>query len=80
MNNKLVAFDHEADAAVTWLLAFLDEYREELIHLARGRQVLGHFLYADTLMYEYDARRLAAEIAEELADAIVYAARRLDLN
>jgi hypothetical protein len=79
VKDKLAAFDASSEAAVTWVLEFLDEYRDELIHLARGRQVLGHFLYGDKLMYEYDRPRLAAEIAEELADAIVYAARRLDL-
>lgn len=76
---KLVDFDDSADAAVTWLITFLEEYREPLIHLARGRQVAGHFLYGDRLMYEWDRERLAAEIAEELADGIVYAARRLGL-
>ena len=80
LDSKLRDFDSQADAAVTWLIAFLDEYRPELVHLARGRQVLGHFMYGDRLMYEYDRARLAAEIAEELADAIVYAARRLDLK
>ena len=76
---KLSDFDRNADASVTWLIAFLEEYREPLIHLARGRQVAGHFLYGDRLMYAFDRDRLAAEIAEELADAIVYGARRLDL-
>lgn len=77
---KLGDFDRQADAAVTWLENFLYEYREPLMVLARGRQVAGHFLYGDRLMYEFDRDRLAAEIAEELADAIVYAARRLDLE
>jgi hypothetical protein len=79
LESKLDDFDRNADAAVAWLAAFIEEYREPLIHLARGRQVSGHFLYGDRLMYEFDRDRLAAEIAEELADAIVYAARRLDL-
>jgi hypothetical protein len=79
VKDKLAAFDASSEAAVTWVLEFLEEYRDELIHLARGRQVSGHFLYGDKLMYEYDRARLATEIAEELADAIVYAARRLDL-
>ncbi len=79
LESKLADFDHSADAAVTWVIGFLEEYREPLIHLARGRQVAGHFLYGDRLMYEFDRDRLAAEIAEELADAIVYAARRLGL-
>lgn len=79
LESKLRDFDRNADDSVTWLIAFLEQYREPLIHLARGRQVAGHFLYGDRLMYEYDRDRLAAEIAEELADAIVYGARRLDL-
>ena len=79
LEEKLADFDRCAPAAVSWLGAFLEEYREPLIHLARGRQVAGHFRYRDRLMYEYDRDRLGAEIAEELADAIVYAARRLDL-
>lgn len=80
LDEKLADFDRNAAAAVRWLALFLEEYEDSLIHLARGRQVLGHFLYGDTLMYEFDRKRLAAEIAEELADAIVYAARRLDLD
>lgn len=80
LERKLADFDREAPAAVRWLIAFLEEYEEALIHLARGRQVRGHFEFGDKLMYEYSRERLAAEIAEELADAIVYAARRLDLD
>lgn len=80
LEQKLHDFDVHAPAAVSWLIAFLTEYEDALIHLARGRQVSGHFLYGDKLMYEFDRPRLAAEIAEELADAIVYAARRLDLD
>lgn len=79
LDSKLADYDRTADAAVTWLVNFLEDYREPLIHLGRGRQVSGHFLYGDKLMYEFDRERLAAEIAEELADAIVYAARRLDI-
>jgi|DewCreStandDraft_4_1066084.scaffolds.fasta_scaffold31704_3 hypothetical protein len=79
LTGKLEEHDAHAEAAVDWLRAFLDEYRVELLALARGRHVLGHFRYGDRLMYEYDRDRLAAEIAEELADAIVYAARRLAL-
>ena len=80
LERKLDDFDRLADASVSWLIVFLEEYREALIHLARGRQVSGHFLYGDKLMYEYSRERLTAEIAEELADAIVYGARRLDLE
>lgn len=80
INRKIADFDRNAVDAVGWLKMFLDEYEDALIHLARGRQVAGHFLFGDKLMYEFDRQRLTAEIAEELADAIVYAARRLDLG
>lgn len=80
LESKLADFDRNAEAGVRWLVTFLEEYEGALIHLARGRQVAGHFLYGDRLMYEFDRDRLAAEIAEELADAIVYASRRLDLS
>ncbi len=79
LESKLADYDRRAEPAVDWLLAFLAEYREALIHLGRGRQVRGHFEYQDKRLYEFGPERLAAEIAEELADAIVYAARRLDL-
>ena len=80
LDSKLRDFDSQADAAVTWLIAFLDEYRPELVHLARGRQVLGHFRFRDRLLYEYSRDELTAETAEELADAIVYISRMLDLR
>ncbi len=80
LEKKLADFDRAAPLAVSWLRAFLDDYAGPLVHLARGRQVEGHFLYGDRLMYEFDRDRLAAEIAEELADAIVYASYRLSLT
>ena len=80
LDSKLRDFDSQADAAVTWLIAFLDEYRAELVHLARGRLVLGHFRFRDRLLYEYSRDELTAETAEELADAIVYISRMLDLK
>jgi hypothetical protein len=79
LESKIADFDRQADAAVTWLIAFLDEYREPLVHAARGRLVEGHFRYGDRLMYELDRDQLAAETVQELADAINYIARRLDL-
>ncbi len=80
LENKLADFDKHAPAALSWLISFMEDYANPLVDLARGRQVAGHFLYGDRLMYEFDRDRLAAEIAEELADAIVYASYRLSLK
>jgi len=79
LEGKTQDFDRHADAAVSWLIAFLEEYREPLIDAARGRLVEGHFRYGDRLMYEYTAEQLNAETVQELADAINYQARKLDL-
>jgi hypothetical protein len=61
------------------VLAFYESHRDELLTIARARHITGHFVYGDTRMYAYDRGRLAKEILEEGADAIVYAARRLAL-
>lgn len=66
-------------AAHRWLRLFLDEYEDEIIAMAVGRYALGEFLYPDRPLYAKSRAELSAEIAEELADAIVYARRRLDL-
>ena len=67
----------EAEAALTWLRAFLDCYEPELLALARGRYALGCFLYPTGPMFKKSRDELAADIAEEIADAIVYASQRL---
>ena len=77
LERKLADFDRHADAAVGFLLAFIEEYREPLIHQARGRQVRGHFEFEDKFLYEYSKSRLLAETSEEVADAIVYISRML---
>jgi hypothetical protein len=55
----------------------MQENREGLIALSRGRHVLGHFRYRDALMFEYSPDQLLAEAAEEVADAHNYLTRRL---
>jgi hypothetical protein len=79
LEHKIGDFDRHADEAVTWLVNFLEDYREPLIHAARGRLVEGHFRYGDRLMYELSRDELAAETLQELADAVNYIARRLTL-
>jgi hypothetical protein len=77
---KLADFDRHADLAVTFLVEFIEEYREPLIAQAKGRMVEGHFRYADRLMYEYSADELLAETSQEVADAVNYLARRLSIR
>ena len=71
----------EADAsvAVAWLKAFLTEYEPELIDMARGRLARGLFAFPGGPLYRKTREELTCELAEELADAIVYGSRYLDL-
>lgn len=80
LDAKLELFDRHADQAVDDLIAWLTEHRADLIAVARGRHVWGHYRYGDANFLEYDAQRLRAEQAEELADAIVYGSRRIVLE
>lgn len=79
LEDKLADFDRHADLAVSYLVAFIEEYREALIHQARGRLVEGHFRYGDRLLYELTPAELLAETSQEVADAINYLARRFGL-
>ena len=73
---KLAAVDRHADKTHQFLLQFLTEYWEELVLMAKGRLVRGHFHWQDRNYKEWDADRLLAELAEELADAINYGTER----
>jgi hypothetical protein len=77
LDDKLETFDLFSDAACDELVRLLTEEREYLKRLAAGRHATGHFLYGDSLMYEYDQTRLLTETAEELADGINYTVVRL---
>lgn len=80
LDAKLRSLDDWMDRACDELIRILTEEREYVKRVAAGRHAQGHWLYGDTLMYEYDARRLMAETGEELADAVVYTTRRLALE
>ena len=69
--------DAEASVACAWLKAFLTEYESELVDMARGRFARGSFAFPDGPLYRKTREELACELAEELADAIVYANVRL---
>jgi hypothetical protein len=73
---KLASFDEYADEAVAELIMWLGQHGDDLIALARGRRVWGHYMYENRNFLEYDEPRLLAEAAEELADAINYIALR----
>lgn len=79
LDAKLDTFDRHADRAVDEIIEWLTEHRADLIALARGRHVEGHYRYGDKGLFEYGGRELQAEAAQELADGIVYVARRIHL-
>jgi hypothetical protein len=80
LDAKLEAFDWNAEQAVDEIIDWLTRHRGDLIAVARGRHVTGHYLYADRNFAEWDTDRLRKEAAEELADAIVYLTRIIDLH
>jgi len=71
--------ERELESAFDWLRQFMEAYRSELIALARGRHAWGTLRYPRAPLYRKTQDELAAEIGEELADALVYAARKLEL-
>lgn len=77
---KLERWDQYAPLAVRHLIDWLRESPEELLAIARGRHVWGHYRYGDRNYAEYDSDRLLAEAAEELGDGINYVARKLYLE
>ena len=76
---KLDRFDRHAHTAVARLRAMLDEMEDEIVTIARARHITGHYVHGDRELFEYTAGRLDKETLEEIADAVVYQARRLDL-
>lgn len=77
LDAKLAVFDTQATNAVEFLIDWLGDHAADLIAMARGRHVEGHYRYQDRNFLEYDSDELLAQAAQELADAIVYISRRL---
>ena len=75
----LSSFDRHADLAVTFILRYLEERREDLIELARERFIEGFDLYPDGPLFDKSSWELVEEGDQEGADWIVYVARMLDL-
>lgn len=80
LDTKLDLFDQHAEQAVDELIEWLKAGRADLIAVARGRHITGHLLYEDANFAEYTSSRLRKEIAEELADGIVYGSRLIHLR
>ena len=76
LQRKLDELDANAEKAFTFLEAFLHTERDYLLQLAKGRMVRGHYEWDDKNLKEWGPQRLLAELAEELADAVVYASER----
>jgi hypothetical protein len=72
LDAKLKTHEVWAPAAVDFLIAWMQEHSNELIAMARGRHVWGHYIHGDRNYAEYNQDRLIAEAAEELADGINY--------
>lgn len=79
LDAKLEIFDKHATAAVDEIIEWLTCHRGDLIAVARGRHVEGHYRFGDVGLFEHGKQALLAEAAQELADAIVYLARRQHL-
>lgn len=77
---KLERWEDYAPLAHRYLIDWLRDSPDELMAMAKGRHVWGHYRYGDRNYAEYDEDRLMAEAAEELADAINYIARWLHLR
>lgn len=65
-------------SAFRWLSVFLEEYEDDIVAVALGRYAAGKFAYPSGPLYKKSRAELAVDIIEELADAGVYAARRLE--
>lgn len=77
MDAKLAVFDEHAADAVAFLIDWLGDHGTDLVAVARGRHVEGHYRYGDRNFLEWDDDELLAQAAQELGDAIVYISRRL---
>ena len=73
---KAAVIDRHARAVKSEILSRVtsDELWAEVLAVARGRHILGHYEYGDTNLFEWSDGKVRAAIIEELADAVVYQA------
>ena len=62
------------------LKSLLENSWEEIVDVAVGRHILGHYEYGDTNLFEWSDGKVKAAILEELADAVVYQTWLLERN
>ena len=74
--DKLANLDRHDEKTRAFLHAFIDDWWDEIGHVAKGRLVTGHFVWGDRNFKEWDEARLLKEAVEELADARNYLTER----
>lgn len=77
LDAKLAVFDEHAREAVLDLVDWMLEHTDDLVAVARGRHVEGHYRYGNRNFLEWSDGELEAQTAQELADAIVYRSRTI---
>lgn len=63
---------HEMSAQIKLEDLIARDSWEEIIQIAKGRHILGHYEYGDTNLMEWSDGKIVAAVLEELADALVY--------
>ena len=76
MNDALADFDQHAKVAVEELVNHLNAHGPEIIALARRRFIGGFEEFPEGRIFAFSPAELLTEENEEIADAIVYGARR----
>lgn len=80
LDTKLAVFDEYAKEAVDYIIDWFTNHRSDLIALARGRHVEGHYRYGNKNFLEWSTEEILAQAAQEGADKIVYVSRVLYRN
>lgn len=78
MNEHLADFDRHADGAIEILVNLLNTPagRANVKALARARFIQGFDQFPEGRIFTFGVNRLVEETLEEMADAVVYEARR----
>lgn len=71
--------DEQLREAFEWLRGWMMMYYPELLSLAAGRYAEGVFRYPERPLYAKSEAEVTVDLAQEIADAIVYAARKIEL-
>jgi hypothetical protein len=71
---KAAVIDKRGVNALHALYAFIGDNPDEILAVAKGRHILGHYEYGDSNLFEWSDGKVRAAIIEELADALVYQA------